>query len=150
MQNYGITEDEAGLLDWSWAVERLTKARNYWIASTRPDSTPHAAPVWGLWLADGLYFGSGRTARKTRNLIERPQVVMHLESGDEVVIIEGQAVAVVTAALPTGFAAAYGEKYAFTPDLEGDPNGLYFRIIPQMAMGWLEVDFPKTATRWMF
>jgi hypothetical protein len=34
----GETEGE-GLLPWSWAADRLTAARNYFIATTRPDGT---------------------------------------------------------------------------------------------------------------
>lgn len=47
MKNYGIHETEEGLLDWSWVSEQLTQSQNYWIATTRPDGRPHAAPVWG-------------------------------------------------------------------------------------------------------
>jgi general stress protein 26 len=150
MENYGISTEQKGLMEWSWADDQLTRSRNYWIASTRNDETPHVAPVWGLWIDGALYFGSARTARKTRNLLARPQVVVHRESGDEVVIVEGIAELVEHAALPDGFAAAYGQKYGFTPDLNGDPNSPYFRVEPKLVMGWLEKDFPNTATRWTF
>src|SRR5207249_5591723 len=32
---------------WSDAVARLESARNYWVATTRPDCRPHTMPVWG-------------------------------------------------------------------------------------------------------
>ncbi len=44
---YGVTTTSDGQLDWSHAEERLKRARNYWIATTRPYGTPHAVPVWG-------------------------------------------------------------------------------------------------------
>jgi hypothetical protein len=150
MQNYGIAEDEAGLLDWSWAVERLTKARNYWISTTGTNGKPHAAPVWGVWYDGALYFGSDATARKTRNLRARPDVVLHLESGDEVVIIEGSAEITDLAGIPAQVIIAYGEKYAVKLDEPSEPQAPMIRIMPQIAMGWLEADFPKTATRWTF
>jgi len=36
MPGYGTLEPEegTGLLPWSWAVERLTSSRNYWLATT--------------------------------------------------------------------------------------------------------------------
>ena len=37
-------------LPWAWATERLNRARNYWIATTRSDGRPHSRPVWGIWL----------------------------------------------------------------------------------------------------
>ena len=87
---YGITAEPEGLLPWTWADERLAGARAYWVASTRPDGGPHAAPVWGLWLGDGVYFSTSRGSRKGLNLARDPRCVVHLESGDEVVIVEGR------------------------------------------------------------
>ncbi len=36
MPGYGIVDANSGggLLPWEWAVEHLTKSRNYWIATT--------------------------------------------------------------------------------------------------------------------
>ena len=42
---YGETTSSDGTLDWSHAEQRLKRARSYWIATTRPDGTPHAVPV---------------------------------------------------------------------------------------------------------
>ncbi len=38
MPGYGITgaDQGSGLLDWSWAAQRLTEARNYWVATVWP------------------------------------------------------------------------------------------------------------------
>ena len=37
---YGVPETDQGLLDWSWAVERLEPAPTYWFSTTRPDGRP--------------------------------------------------------------------------------------------------------------
>ena len=74
-------------LPWTWATERLTGARNYWIATTRPDGKPHSRPVWGVWLDNAFYFSTGSLAAP--NLVSRPAITVHLESGSQVVIIEG-------------------------------------------------------------
>src|SRR6266487_5702436 len=76
-------------LPWTWATERLNRARNYWIATTRPDGKPHSRPVWGVWLNNSFYFSTGSLA--AQNLATRPIITVHLESGSEVVIIEGVA-----------------------------------------------------------
>src|SRR5581483_5634383 len=57
-KNYGVRANNRGLLPWSWAVERLEKSKNYWVASTRPDGRPHVMPVWGAWIANSLWFGT--------------------------------------------------------------------------------------------
>src|SRR2546421_5404379 len=33
-------KDSSGLKPWPWALERLEKSHNYWIATTRPDGRP--------------------------------------------------------------------------------------------------------------
>jgi len=81
-------------LPFGHAEERLAKARNYWICTTRPDGRPHSIPVWGFWIDGAVYFGTARTSRKARNLVHTPAVSIHLESGDDVVILEGTAVEV--------------------------------------------------------
>src|SRR5574338_202738 len=88
-QTYGISRDPAGMMEWTWVEDQLTKSRNYWIASVTPDGKPHVAPVWGVWIDGALYFGSERESRKSKNLLANPNAVVHLESGDDTVILEG-------------------------------------------------------------
>lgn len=150
MQNYGIETDSAGILDWSWAEEHLAKARNYWIASTKPDGAPHVAPIWGVWLDGALYFGSDSNSRKARNFAHDPRAALHLESGDEVVILEGHMVTVTDATVLARVGRDYAVKYGLNPVVEPMPGSLFFAFIPVMSLTWLEADFPKTATRWTF
>ena len=57
-----------GLLPWKWAEERLQASHNYYVMTVRPDATPHAMPVWGVWVDDRFYFSTGAQSRKARNL----------------------------------------------------------------------------------
>lgn len=150
MRNYGIHAGEEGMLGWEWATERLGRSRNYWISSTRPDGRPHAAPVWGVWLDGALFFGTGPGSRKGRNLTANPEVVAHLESGDEVVILEGAAERVEDAALLRRVGEVYAAKYDFDPTGGGEEPAPMYAVRPRVAYGWLERDFPATATRWRF
>ncbi len=150
MQGYGIQTETDGLLTWDWVTTRLETARSYWIASTRPDGRPHSAPVWGVWLDGALYFGTQRSAVKARNLAVRPDVVAHLESGDEVVIIEGRALPTGDTPLMPRINARYRDKYGIDPDADPIPDSLMLCVRPQVVLAWLEQDFPKTATRWVF
>ena len=147
---YGIHSDEEGLVPWSQAVEKLERARNYWVGTTRPDGAPHAMPVWGLWLDDSLVFSSGSETRKTRNLARDPRVVIHLESGDDVVIVEGTAERVTDEAELRRIGEIYTAKYDFTFDPTGPGDYPVFRVRPRVAYAWLERDFPGTATRYAF
>ena len=93
MPGYGIlnASEGRGLLAWDWAVERLTKARNYWVATTCPDGRPHCVPVWGVWLDDAFYFSSGAKSRKARNLAANPNCVVCPEDGTQAISLEGVA-----------------------------------------------------------
>jgi len=142
--SYGISADAEGLLEWAWADERLAASRNYWIASTRSDGSPHAAPVWGLWIDGAVVFSTSPESRKGRNLVRDPRVAVHLESGDEVVLLEGE---VERIELDERYAEAYERKYGFRP--EPGP-GLWFKVCPRRAYAWSEADYPGTATRFDF
>lgn len=149
IKDYGIETGPEGMMDWSWADAQLTKSHNYWIASTRADGRPHVAPVWGVWIDGALYFGSERSAIKARNLAARPDVIVHLESGDDVVIAEGRAVEVKEAATMATVGPAFVAKYdVAAPELGS--KAVWFVVAPHSVLGWVEKDFPKTATRWVF
>lgn len=145
---YGIHTDDDGLLDWSWAEERLVAARNYWITTVRPDSSPHAMPVWGLWHDDAFYFSSSPESRKVRNLAANPALAVHLESGDEVVILEGAVEYETDQELLRRLGEDYSRKYEFEVSFTGGRPLMVLR--PRVAYAWVEQEFPKTATRFAF
>ena len=142
-------------LPWGWATERLTRERNYWIATTRPDGRPHSRPVWGVWLDGSFYFSTGSLA--AQNLAVNAAITVHLESGSEVVIIEGVAETVSDVALVEDVVSVYNAKYHW----DMDPNNLpgpFYVVRPQVAFGWVSDEsgfdggaaFHGTATRWRF
>ena len=142
-------------LPWSWATERLNRARNYWIATTRSDGKPHSRPVWGVWLDDAFYFSTGSLAAS--NLVTRPAITVHLESGSEVVIIEGVTETVNDATLVEQVVSLYNQKYNWNLDPHDLP-GPFYAVRPQVAFGW-HIDESElspessglgTATRWRF
>ncbi len=147
---YGVTTSDDGPLDWSHAEERLERARNYWIATTRPDGTPHAAPVWGVWVEGSLYFGKGRSSVKGRNLAHSPELVVHLESADDVVILEGEVEEVRDRASFDAIDVAYRAKYGMGVVEAGEDGAVWYVVRPEKAHAWLENDFLGTATRWRF
>ena len=148
MPGYGIVPEGegAGLLPWSFVEERMETSRNYWIASTRPDGRPHAAPVWGIWHLGDFYFSTGDASRKSRNLARNPTVGVHLESGDEAVILEGEVIAIRADDLLKSLDKVYKAKYGVS--MTG-PGSVY-RLNAQRAFAWREKDFPESATRWIF
>jgi hypothetical protein len=144
---YGVSKSRAGLLPWSHADTRLTEARMYWVGTILPDGSPHAVPLWGVWCVRQLYFGTDPETRTARNLLQNPEVVAHLESGDDVVILNG-AVAQVTdrevlKRVARLGAAKYGGKVS---EDEADSAHPAFALKPRVVYAW--TNLAKDATRW--
>ncbi len=146
-EGYGVPETDEGLLEWPAVRARLEQAQHYWIASATLDGRPHAVPLWAAWVDDQLFFDGAPTTRWARNMTANPRAVVHLESGSEVVIVEG------TFLLDSALAeepfqrvrAQYLAKYkTYQPERA---DGLY-RIVPHKAMAWTA--FPKDVTRFTF
>ena len=136
------------MLPWSHVEERLSGAHNYRVATTRPDGRPHVTPVWGLWVDGTFYFGGTPRSSKARNLADNPNVAVHLEGGEDVVILEGKAEVVTDPdpAFSERVAAASIAKYSVgSRDIEGS-----YAVRPRVVFAWLENSFPSTATRWLF
>ena len=151
-RGYGIDRSKTGgLLSWDWVKERMQASRNYWVSTTNQDGSPHAAPVWGVWRQGVLYFGTNRISRKGRNLAADPRVVVHLESGDDVVIFEGVLEELLNSELFEQMAGAYEAKYGgFRPQAGADPENIYYALRPVQVFAWREKDYLESATVWNF
>jgi pyridoxine/pyridoxamine 5'-phosphate oxidase len=141
---YGIASGHDAQVEWAWVEAQCVASRNYWVCTTRADGRPHAMPVWGLWLDRRVVFSTDPQSVKARNFLARPEVVVHLESGDEVVVVEGRVEAMETSLLPE-FLDAYETKYDYRPSGE-QVDGVY-QVRPRKALAWRETDFPTSATR---
>ncbi|OGO32765.1 MAG: hypothetical protein A2Z03_10660 [Chloroflexi bacterium RBG_16_56_8] len=158
MPDYGVQNAQSGkgLLAWNWAVEQLSNARNYWIATTRPDGQPNMTPVWGVWLDEAFYFSSGARSRKARNLAVNPKCVISTDQANVPVILEGRARRVSNHALLRHVAEAYSKKYQWQlePTAEGvrdshGNGGPVFAVHPHVVFAFNE-DLAGSATRWVF
>jgi PPOX class probable F420-dependent enzyme len=151
MPGYGIADATSGkgLFPWSWAKERLSRSRNYWLSTTRPDGTPHAMPVWGIWMDGAFYFSTGRRSRKARNLTANPRCVVCPDNADQAVVLEGTVEEVTDPVRLKKFADEYKIKYAW--DMESmDTSDSYFYVVrPRVAFGLTE-GLSEVATRFKF
>lgn len=152
---YGLMgpDEGAGLLPWSRVSDRLRNAYVYWVATASSAGRPHAVPVWGVWLDETLYFSNGPTTRTGRSLAVDPAVSVHLESGEDVVIIEGDVEAIADRAMARKLSAVYRAKYAWREPVPPP----WWALRPRVAFAWLcpsiglsESVFAGSATRWTF
>ena len=145
--SYGKARGSKGLLSLAEVEGKLTEARNYWIITSGPRNRPHAMPVWGLWLDHVLVFSTDPKSRKGRNMARQPEIVAHLESGDDVVILRGKVERVgakdpIWQRIPD----LYERKYKFRP--QASPSSPFYALEPDSILAWTEKDFVNSRTAW--
>jgi general stress protein 26 len=144
---YGMPRGSKGLLPWPWAEQRLRRSHNYWMMTVRPEATPHAMPVWGIWVDNRFYFSTGARSRKARNLQANPACIICTERTAEAVIVEGRAAIVSDPSVVQRLAPVYHRKYK---PWKLDPEmGPIFEVRPRVAFAMYEKRF-KDATRYSF
>jgi hypothetical protein len=146
--SYGVPRTGGRMADWAFVIKQLADARNYWVATVGADGRPHAAPVWGVLVADDLYLETSPATRKARNIERSGALTVHV-GGDEAVIVEGDAAAFRPApALGREIAAAFKAKYAdYSPEPDSWDQGGLYRVVPRTVFAWRDM---PTAARWRF
>jgi hypothetical protein len=106
-------------------------------------------PIWGVWVEQALYFTGIPTARWARNMAVNPAIAVHLESGEDVVVLEGvveDVESITDGDLAASIVEAWDAKYGrLHPDPAADG---VFRLRPRSVRAWSR--FPDDATRWTF
>jgi nitroimidazol reductase NimA-like FMN-containing flavoprotein (pyridoxamine 5'-phosphate oxidase superfamily) len=137
----GYLANPKSMVPWSYVEQRLTDAKNYWVCSVRPNGKPHVIPVWAVWVDGCIYFDGSPETRHARNIDRNPSVAVHLESGDDVLIVEGNAQMLQTVDRELGkkVAGQYSSKYAaegYSPQPDQWEKGGLFQVRPQMVLAW--------------
>lgn len=93
--------------------ERLAGESLIWFTSVGRDGTPQPNPVWFLWEDGSLLVYNTPVAKRIGHVRARPQVSLHLNSGngDGIVVLTGAA-EVVDSEPPADQHQAYLAKYA--------------------------------------
>jgi len=160
MSDYGVPDDPAGALPWTWAQQRLVANKNYWVVTASESGRPHALPVWGVWLpdTDRFWFSCSPNARKARNIAANPQCVVTVDDTVECVSVEGRASLADTVRDADAIdhaVAAYVTKYWDNPEVHPEMEAFLrshaiIEVTPERAFGIIEreAEFSERATRW--
>jgi hypothetical protein len=152
------SEPGAEATPWPDAVTHLEQAGLFWVSTVRPDGSPHVTPVVAVWTDGALYFTSGQTEQKSRNLAvnrhcavttgcnkwnEGLDLVLH---GDAVVVRDLPLLQQVADA----FLAKYGRDWAFEVAEDGTfaDHVLVYQLVPVQGLGFGK--HPFSHTRWDF
>lgn len=148
--DYG-TSKATEYVAWSHVDERLTADRVYWIATVGPSGRPRVRPIDGVNLDGVLYVGGSPETRWVSELKANPDVSVHLDGIEDVIIVEGTATVLteVDRALAERLAAASNAKF---PEY-GMTAAFYRRngaiaIHPRKVISW--TDISRDPTRFRF
>jgi hypothetical protein len=125
---YGQVSDVPAL-EWEWVDGELEAAGTYWVTARTPGH-PHPRPVWGVWREGRLHLSIG-TPATARVLADDPLVTVHLDSGTDVVIVEGRATGPVS---DPEVMAAYDRKYDWSYDT--GTYGPLTSVTPETVLAW--------------
>ena len=143
----GYADNPASFLTWDWVAAQLTESKNYWLCSVRPPSPdaqggrPHVVPRWGAFIDNKFYYDGSPETRHARNIVENPHVSLHLESGTQVIILEGTSQPMnkpereFAKRLAGEIVRKYSDQgYSPKPD-QWDEGGLYV-FTPRQCIAW--------------
>ncbi len=99
---------------------RLQTEQNLWLATVRPNSTPHLVPIWFVWVSGKIYLCTGADSVKVRNLMQNPHVSIALEDGAHPLVIEGLAQPI--GVVPKPVIAAFMKKYDWNISNDSEYN----------------------------
>jgi nitroimidazol reductase NimA-like FMN-containing flavoprotein (pyridoxamine 5'-phosphate oxidase superfamily) len=107
---------------WDEATSRLRDSKTYWVATIRPEGTPHVMPVLGVWVDGAFHFCAGAATRKARNLARDPHCVVASAAESLDIVLEGVANRVEDASRVKRAALEYMQKYGW----DAKPRGSAF------------------------
>ncbi|MCC7352710.1 MAG: pyridoxamine 5'-phosphate oxidase family protein [Anaerolineae bacterium] len=113
--------------------ERLRKEQIIWLATTRPNGTPHLVPIWYAWDGSKVYFATPPNTQKIRNIRQTPRVAIALPDGMNVVVLEGDA-ALVDGAEHKHAAELFNKKYEW--DFGEDADYVVVGVTPTKFLAW--------------
>ena len=157
-----FSSEDATPTAWAKAREHLQKAEVYWLSTVRPDGRPHVTSLVAVWLDDALYFCTGETERKAKNLSDNAHCIITtgcntLSDGLDLVV-EGEAVRMTDVSRLQRVADRYASKYAppfhFTVrdsvflNSEGG-EALVYEVFPVTVFGFGKGE-TFSQTRWRF
>lgn len=137
----GYVDNPTASVPWEQVEARLADAKNYWLCSVRPDGRPHAVPRWAVYVDGCIYYDGSPETRHARNIARNPHVCLHLESGDQALIVEGEAreAGQPSPELAQKLAAAYRAKYTafgYAPEPNQWNEGGLFVFTPRKVLTW--------------
>jgi hypothetical protein len=137
----GYVDNPVSEVPWEHVEKRLTDSVNYWLCTVKPDGAPHVVPRWGVFVDGKFYYDGSPETRHARNLESNPKMSLHLESGNDVVIMDGESAPASrpNPELAQRLSEAYCQKYeseGYAPKPDQWDNGGLYVFTPRQCLAW--------------
>jgi general stress protein 26 len=151
---------DATATPWADARDILEQAEVFWLSTVRPDGRPHVTTLLAVWLDDALYFCTGESERKAKNIAHSASCILttgcNTYSDGLDIVVEGEAVRVTDEALLRRLAEQWVTKYDWPFTVrDGAFHGeegnvaMVFEVAPVTAFGFGKGE-QFSQTRWRF
>jgi general stress protein 26 len=146
--------------NWEETRRILQEAELFWITTVRDDGRPHTTPLVAVWFEDAIYFATGDTEQKARNVQKNQQIILMTgcnswDAGLDV-IVEGEAKQVTDNEQLSRLARVWATKWDGRWHFEGRDGGFYhqdggmalvFEVRPTKVLAFAKGSFAQTCYR---
>jgi hypothetical protein len=151
-RDYGVASGPDGMLPWSTVEAQLAAAKLFWVATVSASGRARVRPVDGTWFEGRIYVGGSPQTAWVRDLLANPNVSVHLDSTDGIVIVDGVAESGgggISGDTAERLADLLGARFPYgRPKAEDLAVQGSIAIRPRTAVAWR--DFAKDPTRFRF
>jgi len=131
-----VPNDPKLWITWEHANDKLARETVYWVSTASRLGRPHAAPVWGIWKQSRFYFETAPNSVKGRNLSSNQSLVVHVQDGNDTVILEGTTRREKRTETLNQLRKDYFRKYQYTPDCSNKREQIFFMVEPKIIHAW--------------
>lgn len=149
-EEWHVPNDPKMWITWEHANDKLALETVYWVSTASRLGQPHAAPVWGIWKENRFYFETDPKSVKGRNLLDNQSLIVHVQDGNDTVILEGKARKENRPKKLLELKNDYTAKYQYTPDWSKQRVQIVFRVEPRIAHAWKASRMHRSLVKFIF
>ncbi len=149
-EKWHVPSDPKLWITWEHANDKLARETVYWVSTASPQGRPHSAPVWGIWKQNSFYFETDPNSVKGRNLLNDQRIVVHVQDGNDTVILEGSARMEKNPEKLKQLRKDYMNKYQYTPDWSNEKDQIVFRVEPRIVHAWKAPRMHRSLVKFIF
>jgi Pyridoxamine 5'-phosphate oxidase len=148
----GYVDKPISFVTWDWVTRQLTESKHYWLCSVRPDGRPHVIPRWCVYVDGKIYYDGSPETRHAINIRSNPNITVNLESGMEVIILEGTSRMAEKPSPEMGKKLSHAYKkykdFGYAPGPNSWDGGGLFVFTPRQCIAWSS--FTENPTKFVF